>query len=129
MAICRPPVRSVLAARRGAGPSRRSRRDRASPHPALAPVRGARRGSARALSAGRLLARATAAAGASLLERLWLLVPGGTDRDGRTAVLRSDRHRLRSGHAALRAQVPPARPPQSELCAPLPPPPLTPRRP
>src|SRR6266852_742016 len=56
-----------------------------------------------------------AAARASALERLWLLVPGGTDRDGRAAVRRSDRHRVRSGRAELRAQVRARRRRQSEV--------------
>src|SRR5437773_4880516 len=96
MAARRPSSSGVLAARPGAGSGRRASRDRSAPAPALAPVRGARGGSVGALSAGRLLAGAAAAAGAPLLERLRLLVPAGAGRDRGPALRGSDRGRVRS---------------------------------
>ena len=57
-----------------------------------------RRGSAGALSAGRLLARAPAAAAEPEMERLRLVVPGRADRDQGTAVRRHQGGRVRPEH-------------------------------
>ena len=71
----------LLAQDHRAGARRRQGRERRAAAAALDARAGPRRGSAGALSAGRLLARAPAAADEPELERLRLVVPGRADRD------------------------------------------------
>ena len=103
MAADRPHHSELLAQDHRAGARRRQGRDRRATAAAVDPHAGPRRGSAGALSAGRLLARAPAAAGEPEMERLRLVVPGRAGRVRRAAVRRHPRGRVRSERRARSA--------------------------
>src|SRR6266436_857484 len=97
----RPHVHLLLAAQHGPGPGRGARRDRPAPLAAVHEIQGAHRGGAGALSRRRLLARAPAAAGAFVLQRIWIVVFDRAGRDSGTALRGHPRHRVRSGDAEI----------------------------
>ena len=92
----RHDLRQFLAPARRAVPGRRPGRARPARGPALGAARRARRRGARDLPGRRLLAHPPAAAGPYALERLRLLVPGRSGRDGGASGRQHQGDRLRS---------------------------------